>query len=41
MTSTSGSETKQKPLGASKKPMLGMMMIPKTICYIWMIALFL
>ena len=28
-------------LGARKKPMLGMMMIPKTICYIWMIALFL
>ena len=28
-------------LGAKKKPMLGMMMIPKTICYIWMIALFL
>ena len=28
-------------LGAGKKPMLGMMMIPKTICYIWMIALFL
>ncbi len=28
-------------LGAWKKPMLGMMMIPKTICYIWMIALFL
>ncbi len=27
-------------LGAGKKPMLGMMMIPKTICYIWMIALF-
>jgi hypothetical protein len=28
-------------LGAKKKPVLGMMMIPKTICYIWMIALFL
>ncbi len=28
-------------LGAKKKPMLGMMMIPKTICYIWLIALFL
>jgi hypothetical protein len=28
-------------LGARKKPMLGMMMIPKTICYIWIIALFL
>ncbi|MBQ6588283.1 MAG: hypothetical protein IJI01_06360 [Butyrivibrio sp.] len=28
-------------LGARKKPMLGMMMIPKTVCYIWMIALFL
>ncbi|WP_026496779.1 hypothetical protein [Butyrivibrio sp. WCD3002] len=28
-------------LGASRKPMLGMMMIPKTICYIWMISLFL
>ena len=28
-------------LGAGKKPMLGMMMIPKTICYIWMIAIFL
>ena len=27
-------------LGARKKPMLGMMMIPKTICYIWMISLF-
>ncbi len=28
-------------LGARRKPMLGMMMIPKTICYIWLIALFL
>ena len=28
-------------LGAKKKPMLGMMMIPKTVCYIWLIALFL
>ncbi len=28
-------------LGARKKPMLGMMMIPKTVCYIWMIAVFL
>ncbi len=27
-------------LGAGKKPILGMMMIPKTICYIWMIAFF-
>lgn len=25
-------------LYAKRKPMLGMMMIPKTICYIWMIA---
>ena len=28
-------------MGVKKKPMLGMMMIPKTICYIWMIAFFL
>ncbi|WP_026525336.1 hypothetical protein [Butyrivibrio sp. MB2005] len=28
-------------LGANRKPMLGMMMIPKTICYLWMISLFL
>ncbi len=28
-------------IGAHKKPMLGMMMIPKTICYIWIVALFL
>ena len=26
---------------ARKNPMMGMLMIPKTICYIWMIALFL
>ena len=28
-------------IGAKKKPMLGMLMIPKTICYIWMIAILL
>ena len=28
-------------LYAHEKPMMGMLMIPKTICYIWMIALFL
>ena len=28
-------------LGVKEKPALGMMMIPKTICYIWMIAWFL
>ena len=28
-------------LYAKKNPMMGMLMIPKTICYIWMIALFL
>ena len=28
-------------MGAKKNPRLGMMMIPKTICYIWMIAFFL
>ena len=26
---------------AREKPMMGMLMIPKTVCYIWMIALFL
>lgn len=28
-------------MGVKKNPKLGMMMIPKTICYIWMIAFFL
>ena len=28
-------------LMAREKPMMGMLMIPKTICYIWMISLFL
>ena len=28
-------------IGTKKKPMLGMLMIPKTICYIWMIAILL
>ena len=28
-------------MGVKKNPRLGMMMIPKTICYIWMIAFFL
>lgn len=28
-------------MGVRKKPALGMMMIPKTVCYIWMIAFFL
>ena len=28
-------------LGARRRPMLGMLMIPKTICYIWLIALLL
>ena len=28
-------------MGVKKNPKLGMMMIPKTICYIWMIAYFL
>lgn len=28
-------------MGVRKNPRLGMMMIPKTICYIWMIAFFL
>ena len=28
-------------LYAKERPMMGMLMIPKTVCYIWMIALFL
>ena len=28
-------------MGVKKNPKLGMMMIPKTVCYIWMIAYFL
>lgn len=28
-------------LYARQKPMMGMLMIPKTICYIWMIGIFL
>ena len=28
-------------MGVRKKPALGMMMIPKTVCYIWLIAYFL
>jgi len=28
-------------LYAKEKPMMGMLMIPKTICYIWMIIIFL
>lgn len=28
-------------MGVKKKPALGMLMIPKTVCYIWMIAFFL
>ena len=28
-------------MGVKKNPKLGMLMIPKTVCYIWMIALFL